>query len=72
MAKNLPAMQETRVQSLGGEDPLEKEMATHSSILAWTIPWTKEPGGYSPRGCKESDTTELTSTHALKGRVLPT
>ena len=43
--KNLPAMQETRVQSLGGEDPLEKGMATHSSILAWRIPWTEEPGG---------------------------
>ena len=45
MVKNLPAMQETRVQSLGREDPLEKEMATHSSILAWRIPWTEEPGG---------------------------
>ena len=43
--KNLPAMQETWVQSLGREDPLEKGMATHSSILAWRIPWTKEPGG---------------------------
>ena len=43
--KNLPAMQETWVQSLGQEDPLEKGMATHSSILAWRIPWTKEPGG---------------------------
>ena len=42
--KNLPAMQETWVQSLGREDPLEKEMATHSSILAWSIPWTEEPG----------------------------
>ena len=42
---NLPAMQETRVQSLGWEDPLEKGMVTHSSILAWKIPWTKEPGG---------------------------
>ena len=42
--KNLPAMQETLVQSLGQEDPLEKEMATHSSILAWRIPWTEEPG----------------------------
>ena len=41
---NLPAMQETQVQSLGGEDPLEKEMATHSSILVWKIPWTDEPG----------------------------
>ena len=45
MVKRLPAMQETRVQSLGWEDPLEKEMATHSSILAWEIPWTEEPGG---------------------------
>ena len=44
MVKNLPAMQETRVQSLGPEDPLEKGMATHSSILAWRIPWTEEPG----------------------------
>ena len=45
MVKNLPAMQETWVLSLGLEDPLEKEMATHSSILAWKIPWTEEPGG---------------------------
>ena len=45
MVKNLPARQETRVQSLGREDPLEKEMATHSSILAWRIPWTEEPVG---------------------------
>ena len=44
LVKNLPAMQETQVQSLGQEDPLEKEMATHSSILAWEIPWTGEPG----------------------------
>ena len=43
--KNLPAMQETWVQSLGWEDPLEKGMATHSSLLAWRIPWTEEPGG---------------------------
>ena len=42
--KNLPAMQDTWVQSLGREDPLEKELATHSSILAWSIPWTEEPG----------------------------
>ena len=46
-----------RVQSLGAEDPLEKEMATHSSILAWRIPWTEEPGGYSPWGRKVLDTT---------------
>ena len=48
--KNLPAMWETQVQSLGQEDPLEEGMATHSSILAWRIPWTEEPGGYSPWG----------------------
>ena len=48
--KRLPAMQETRVQSLGQEDPLEKEMATHSSILAWRIPWTEEPGRLQSTG----------------------
>ena len=50
MVKNLPAMQETQVQSLGWEDPLEKEVATHSSILAWKIPWAEEPGGLQPTG----------------------
>ena len=50
MVKNLPAMQETWVRSLGREDPLEKEMATHSSILAWRIPWTEEPGGLQSMG----------------------
>ena len=45
MVKNLPEFQETQVHSLGQNDPLEKEMATHSSILAWRIPWTEEPGG---------------------------
>ena len=45
MVKNLPAMQEIWVRSLGWEDPLEEEMATHSSILAWRVPWTEEPGG---------------------------
>ena len=48
--KRLPAMQETRVQSLGQEDPLEKEMATHSSILAWRIPWMEEPGRLQSTG----------------------
>ena len=48
--KNLPAMLETRVLSLGQEDPLEKEMATHSSIFAWRIPWTQEPGGLPSMG----------------------
>ena len=58
MVKNLPTMQETQVQFLGWEDPLEKEMAPHSSILALRIPWREEPGGYSPWGCKELDMTE--------------
>ena len=51
-------MQETQVQSLGGEDPLEKEMATHSSILAWRIPWTEKPGGLQSWSRKVSDTTK--------------
>ena len=50
-------MQETQVQFLGQEDPLEKEMATHSSILAWKIPWTEEPDRLQPTGLQESDTT---------------
>ena len=58
MVKSLPVMQETRVQFLGQEDPLEKEIATHSSILAWEIPWTEEPGQLQSMGHKESDTTE--------------
>ena len=45
LVRNLPAMQETQVQSLGREDPMEKEMETHSSILAWTVPWMEGPGG---------------------------
>ena len=51
--KPLPAMQETWVRSLGQEDPLEKEMATHSSILAWRIPWTEEPGGLQSMGSQK-------------------
>ena len=58
VVKNPPAMQETQFPSLGQEDPLKEEMATHSSILAWKIPWTKSLAGYSPEGRKESDTTE--------------
>ena len=50
--KNLPVIQETRVQSLGQEDPLENEVAIHFSILAWKIPWTEEPGGLQSRGPK--------------------
>ena len=50
MVKSLPAMWETQVRSLGQEDPLEEEMATHSSILAWRIPWTEKPGRLRPMG----------------------
>ena len=65
MVKNPPARQETLVAFLGQVDPLEKEMATHSSILAWRIPWTEEPG-YSQWGHKELDMTEcLILTHSL-------
>ena len=56
--KNLPVMQETRVLSLGQEDPLEKRMAIHSSIPVWRIPWTEEPGGLQFMGRKESDMTK--------------
>ena len=52
MVKNLPAVQETQVGSLGQEDALEKEMATHSSVLSWRIPWTEEPGGLQSTGLK--------------------
>ena len=58
MVKRLPAMRETQVRSLGREDPLEKEMATHSSTLAWKIPWTEEPVRLQSWCRKESDTTE--------------
>ena len=55
--KNMPAVWEIQVQSLGWEDPLEKGMAIHSSILAWGIPWQRSLAGYSPWGVKEADTT---------------
>ena len=58
MVKNLPAMQEIWVRSLGWEDPLEKGSTIHFNILAWRIPWTEESGGYSPGDHKELDTTE--------------
>ena len=60
VVNSLPAMQETWVQSLGWEDPLEEGMATHSSTLAWRIPWTEELASYSPQGFTESDMTEAT------------
>ena len=63
--KSLPAMQETWVQFLGWEDPLEKEMATHSIILAWRIPWTEEPGRLQSMGSQESDMTEQLRTQLL-------
>ena len=61
--KNLPAMQETLVRSLSWEDLLEEGMATHSSILAWRIPWTEGPGGLPSRGLQELDTTEQLNHH---------
>ena len=60
MVKNLPAMWETRVQSLGWEDPLEKGLATHSSILAWRVPWTEEPGRLQSMGLQRAG-------HSLSG-----
>ena len=59
--KRLPAMWETWVRSLGQEDPLEKEMATHSSILAWRIPWTEEPGGLQSTGSQRVGHDQETS-----------
>ena len=68
MVKNLPAKQETQVRSLGREDPLEKEMATLSSILAWEISWTENLAGYSLWGCKELDTTYRLNNNTLAGQ----
>ena len=65
MVKNLPAMQEIWVRSLGREDPLEKEMATHSSILAWKIPWTEKPGGLWSLVSQRVDHDRLTNTFIL-------
>ena len=65
--KCLPAMWETWVRSLGREDPLEKKMATHSSLLAWRIPWTEELGGLQSTGHKELDTTERLHFHFPTG-----
>ena len=60
MVKNLPAMQETQVGSLGQENPLEKGMGTHSSILAWRIPWTEKPDRLQSMGSQSLDMTEMT------------
>ena len=69
LVKNLPAMQETWVQSLGWEDLLEEDMATHSSIPAWRIPWTEEPGRLQSMGHKELDMTERLSTYKKQKKV---
>ena len=67
IVKNLPAILETQVQSLGEDDPWEKGMATHSSILAWRIPWTEGPDKQcSSWGCKELDTTERLTLSLLR------
>ena len=66
MVKNLPAMQEMQVQSLCGEDPLEKGMATHFSILAWRIPWTEEPGGLQSMGSQRVGHNWATNTTTTK------
>ena len=71
MVKNPPAMQETRGRSLGPEDPLVKGMATHSSILTWTVPWTEEPGRLqSMESRKESDMTEQLTLHFSLGTFM--
>ena len=62
MVKNLPARQGTQVGSLGWEDPLEKEMATHTSILAWRIPWTEKPGGLQSMGSQRVGHNRVTDT----------
>ena len=62
MVKNLPAMQDTQVRSLDQEDPLEKEMATHSSILAWRISWTEDPGGLQSMGLQRVGHNWVTNT----------
>ena len=64
--KHLPAMQETRLRLPGQEDPLDWEVATHCSILAWRSPWTEEPGGLQTMGSQESDTTEQLNTRILR------
>ena len=61
--KNMPVIQETQVQFLGQEDPLEKGMATHSSIVAWRIPWTEEPGGLQSMGLQRVGNNLVTNTH---------
>ena len=70
LVENLSAMQETWVQPLGREDPLEKEMVTHSSVLAWRIPWTEEPGGLQSME-SQTDTTEQLTLYIVSIRDAP-
>ena len=72
VVKNPLAIQETQVQSLGREDPLQKEITTYSSILAWEIPWTEEPGGHSPQGCKRIRHDLVTKQQHHTGTQRPT
>ena len=75
VVKHLPSMQETRVWSLGWEDPLEKEMATHSSILAWKIPWTEKPGRLQPMGSQRVGhnwATSLSERHCYMVEIIQT
>ena len=67
MIKNLPAMKETQVQSLGREDPMEEDITTHSSILAWRISWIEESGRLPSMGRKEADMTELSGNFHFQG-----
>ena len=69
MVKYLPAMRETGVRSLGQEDPMEREMATHSSTLAWKIPWTEEPGRLQSMGSRRVDATERLHFHFSLSRI---
>ena len=71
MVKHLPAMQETQVQTLGREDPLEKEMATHSSILAWRILWAEEPGGLQSMGSQRDGHNLVTNTNKEYNNAFP-
>ena len=66
MVKNLPAVRETWIQSLDREDPLEKEMATHSSILGWKIPWTEKPGGIQSMGSQRLGHNWVTNVYSIK------
>ena len=71
MVKNLPVMQETWVQCLGQKDPLEKGIATHSSILAWRIPWTEEPGGPQSMGLQRVGHDRAINTYTPKSILIP-